>query len=241
MIRMLGLVVALLAGASPAIPACPRSVTIFPPDHTGVPPNVVFQVTSSGMDVPSMFLFLDGVPVEIEVTGHGVARWITVRPLAPLISRRTYLLRSEDSTFSATFIVADENDATPPSPRQLLETRRTFTSAIDGKSESLTLSIPGPVEELTAAFVFSGESPSSLQTAPSAFTQTGVLLQDRCSVDMELQAKPNLAVAIRVVDVAGNLSELSAVKQAKSAGCSSAPALLGILGVLTFLRRRRTE
>lgn len=242
MIRTLGVVVALLAGESLAC-SCARVVSVFPLSESSVPTNVVFQLTQNVGTLPTFQLFTGDQGVALEQTAHLGTNWVTVKPLVELMPGAKYVLRSEDGAFTANFFVGGGRDESAPAARGLMKTSRTFVASKStcGDSESLHFELSEPLEEQTALLVFTGETTSSksLQAEASTFSQGAFLANSSCDTNFPLQTTPNLAVGVRVIDIAGNVSELSEVKQAKSGGCTAAPALLGILGALTMLVRRR--
>jgi hypothetical protein len=245
MTRVLVLAVVCLAAEALAC-SCRSVVSVFPPSRSGVPTNVEFQVTTNIAEVPSLQLFADDQGVPLEVIAHH-AGWVTLRPTVPLQPRTRYDLSSLNSdasgfSFFATYTTADGPDEVPPAPRAIASTSRRFIESAStcGNSESLTLKLSVEQErDVTALVVFTGDTTSALSAEPSTFSTTGVLTNSLCDSNYPLQGSPNLAVAVRVIDFAGNLSELSEAKQAKSGGCSAAPALLGVLGLSLLLRRRR--
>lgn len=108
-----------------------------------------------------------------------------------------------------------------------------------GSGESLQLKLDASTStEPTALLIFTGRTVITLDADAAAFTEADLLSDGPCGMNLPLLVMPDLAVAVRVVDAAGNVSDLSSAKQVKTAGCSSAPELLGVFGVLALLHRR---
>jgi hypothetical protein len=237
--RLLLLAVTLL-GANALACSCRGTTRVFPPAGSEVPTNVVFQVTQNAGELAPLKLFEGSqTPVEVDSVVHH-PRWVTVRPRAPLLPGATYRL-TDGMEFTATFTAEAGADETAPAPRALLSTRRTFVpgNSTCGNAESVQLTLEAAATgEPTALLVFSGVTTSSLGAEASGFTEGTLLSDSLCAQNFSLLTTPDLALAVRVIDAAGNLSEASSAKQVKTAGCSSAPALLGVFGVLLLLPRR---
>lgn len=238
----------LMLGGNALACSCRTITSFFPPSGSTVPTNAEFQVTQTVGPVPPLTLVVEGSGVVLEVdvvTRH--AAWLSVRPrtkLTPGTMVRLSTTNSDGLEAQATWVVGSAADETPPLPRALTGTARTFIGrpgSSCGNSESVQLTIDPPTsDDPSALFVFAGPDDVSVASAalPSGFTEDGLLGDSTCFFNFGLQAVPDLALGVRAVDFAGNLSELSNVKQAKTAGCSAAPGVLGVVAVV-LLRRRR--
>lgn len=236
------LVVAGLFAAEAMACSCGRSIEVFPPSGQ-VPTNLVLQAMGN-VGVPTLRLFDGDQAVTLEPTSHG-SRWVTFRPTRSLTPQTTYRLVADDGSELATYRTLDGPDEVPPAPRALIKTTRTFSPSAStcGDSESVALELDSPEAgaEATGLLVFTGESMSSpsLQGEAQVFTTDGFLINARCSTNFPLKSTADLALAVRVIDAAGNVSELSQARQAKSAGCSTTSAeLLVVLAAAVFCRRK---
>ncbi|MBL8915285.1 MAG: hypothetical protein JNM17_31565 [Archangium sp.] len=219
--------------------SCGRTLRIFPSSGL-VPTNFVIQATTNGGSVQPLMLFDQDQGVPLDVAEHTTS-WVTLRPARPLAPRTTYRLLNSEGAELESFTTTDGPDNTPPAPRALSKTTREATSGPCGDFESVTLELePGEQNEPTALLVFTGETNTSraLEGDARAFTIDSRLVNSACETNFPLLTTPNVAIAVRTIDVAGNVSELSTAKQAKSGGCSSSAELLIILAVAVFRRRR---
>jgi len=215
---------------------------VFPPSGSQVPTNVVFQLTQNAGGLPTMQLF-EGpaqTPVAVEVVVHH-ENWSSLQPRAPLTPGASYRL-TDGQEFDATFTVSADADETPPARRELINAARTFIARSNtcGNVEFVQLTMESVASsEPTALVVLSGDTVTSrsLGGDPAAFTESGLLSNSGCEAGFPKLGEPDVAIAVRVIDAAGNLSEASRAKQVKTAGCSSAPGLLGVLGLLFLFRR----
>jgi hypothetical protein len=241
MIRALVVMLAML-GAEALACSCSTPTSVFPPSGARVPLNAVFQLTAPTFGAETPRLFVGNVELALRVRTNS-ASWLSVQALQPLPPNTELTLVVPDARFgvtSVTYTTTDTTDDAPPATRALRSVSRTYNSnagSTCGPSESVTMLLDGDDEADTGFLIVTG-SDTATAAAESAFVRRPLLVDMACARDFPLRDTPDLAVGVRVVDFAGNVSELSEVRQAKTAGCASAPTL-GVLLAALLLRRRR--
>lgn len=228
--------------------ACSCSDTTFFARGPGVPLNVRLPVLGPMTTDPGFVLttVVDGaiVPTTTQVVPGG----FFVVPDAPLLRNTDYVLSPDLGQRSGQgFRTGESTQEVAPAEAPSLDS---FTRTVVGRStcgepgEVLIASVGGALGEIHEVFV--GPTTASIDTSAPAFVvraRSSLYLGDGvgiCDARFLTGSRPDLAIALRTRDLAGNVSPLSNAIQLKTGGCSSTsgPTLLLLVALLTGVRRK---
>lgn len=245
MMKALALALALLSGSALAC-SCRIETEIFPPSSSIIPTNVQFQLTHGFRVSASPTLSReDGTVVPTLETTRSTT-WITLAPLQPLEPNTKYTVTTTggpDGMEFFGFTTTDGPDETPPEPRRFSSFVREVSpgGSSCGPGESIRFNLSARVEPATTLVMMSGVNSQQLSEVPTALIGEFGLFEGGCGRNFALLKTGDLAIDLRVIDFAGNLSTTPEVHQLKTAGCSATPGLFAPLVLAFFLARKRSR
>lgn len=188
----------------------------------------------------------DVVACDLEST---TATSFTLLPKQPLLPGANYSVRFGRG---AAFATGTSLDTTAPAAPSLgtatLSPRTAFPSpgTCDLGGEDVTVDFVNHATEPVLFEIFTGPTTASIDLTrpgliidPSHLTSFRFGDQGLCNPRFAISSTASLAIQVRAVDFAGNVSELSNPLQLKTGGCSATGGTALILLSALFLRRRR--
>lgn len=232
--RLLTVVVALAAQAAWAC-SCANRLNAFPrTGSTAVPLNAIIQVVHRFVPDGERYRLVRAVDQrEVESDVVPGARVTSIKPVAKLEAGTDYeLWHSSSPVATVTFKTGHFEDDVAPAPPVVKDTRYTSSSETSCGVRRWTLSVEGgddgetPREQLLLLAL--GEDP----TEPRGVAPLGapVLFEGACSTNFSPPRDGAFPLRFRVMDLAGNVSEISPEQMLP--GCNSTPA--GALVVLAL-------
>lgn len=240
---LLAVVVALFAGHAWAC-SCAAPFDTFPRnDATEVPTNVVLRVVNhvGALDEFRLLRVTDQQEIEIETRSGPGSRLISVTPKTKLEVNTKYQLSSASG--SSAFTTGHLEDHDTPAKPELKSASYTAADNGCGARRLWTLRIEGGDDATSAKdqliILVHGESSTDPTQAIGVTTfgtpelDTGV-----CSTNFDPPSGESFALGLQVMDLAGNVSEVSSGRPIR-ASCATMPGeLFAVLGLLFFVRRR---
>ncbi|MGV3624823.1 MAG: hypothetical protein ACO1OB_28645 [Archangium sp.] len=243
---LLAVVVALTAGCSWAC-SCDDVLDSFPKDGaTNVPTNVVIRFINSFPGNRLSYRLTrvsDGAVIATELRDGPGTRLRSLTPVSKLEADTQYEL--SDGEHAAKFTTGHVEDHDTPGKPELKSAAYAFTSGGDstcGDRRLWTLRIEGgddaTTEKEQLIILVHGQEATDPSSAIGATTFGSPTLDTAlCSTNFDPPEGDSFALGLQVMDLAGNVSEVSNGRPVR-ASCASVPAeLLALLGLL-LLRRR---
>ncbi len=224
----LTLPLALLLGLLPSTAAhackCMYTTEIFPASGN-IPPNAVFYARDKGKKLRLYDEIGTPVPLQYEEVGP---QWTRLRPSAPLENGKSYALKigpefpdewGYGEPPPARYQVQGEPDTVPPSPpasarfgyqNGTIMRGTTCETSQEGYvvSTSKVSDDRASTEQLAIAVVSANQPELVLALLPGG---KGFMGSTRCRKTFDIHGQRNAVVAVRSVDLAGNLSEPGAI------------------------------
>lgn len=248
---LLAVVVALAAGHAWAC-SCADPLDSFPRNGaTNVPINVVIRVENNFGESEATFVLRrvadqTEVPVETRV-GPGT-RLFSITPVNKLEADTQYELRQVSGrNDSATFTTGHAEDHDAPSKPELKSAGYAYSAAQStcGDRRLWTLRVEGGDDASTAKdqlIILVHGQDSTDPTSAIGVTSFRTLTLDTglCSTNFDPPAGESFALGLQVMDLAGNVSEVSNGRPVR-ASCASVPAeLLGFLAIFWLRARKKS-
>lgn len=239
MCRLLAAVVAMTSGVSLAC-SCAQLFDTLPANGAVAPSNARVLITGNLLD-PGTDFFLTTADQRVPALSIAVGRSVRLEPSEPLTSGLTYALPG----LGASFTLSDQPDkSAPATPTVTAQPRETFADGASscGGGETIKLEITGNEDDAVFYEVFAGNTVETID-----FEKPVQVLSERfsylsshsCSSNFPLGERPDLALAVRAIDAAGNVSDFSIARQLKTAGCSTTPGLFVLISLIPLFRRKR--
>jgi hypothetical protein len=244
MIRFLVLITLLAGSAALACGACDSSPVVSLKDLSrNVPTNVVFRVWNLA-PTPTGYVLRKksdnvGVPLRFS-TGPGFRLW-TIAPETALDPKTEYVLSTLTSPIGFTTGETDDHVA-PRAPVLTKVTHNRPKTNPCGVSESWVLEVEELSDDSTPGqqLLIFVQTNRSNEPADARFVTTlSNLLLSRSCGDFTPPEGDSFPVAVQVMDLAGNISELSEEKRAPACSASLGGAMWVL--AISLLRSRRRE
>lgn len=226
--------------------SCTSAFTTFPRDGaTNVPTNVVIRVVLHSQAAPGYRLVraVDQQQVPLEVRDGPGSRLRSLTPATKLDANAAYTLEESATARTIGFTTSAHEDHDVPSRPELKSASYQVADYGCGERRLWTLRVEGGDDVTTARdqllLLVHGEASTEPTQAigvtwfDSLELDTGV-----CSANFDPPGGDGFTLGVQVLDLAGNVSEVSTGRPIRASGCAAAPAgALAALGLL-LLRRR---
>lgn len=247
--RLLLAVVVAASASGQRAEACSCKRLFFSPPSEAVALNARFPVIGA-FEAAASFVLREASGATVAASATAAPGGFFVVPDAPLAPNTDYVLEIEGEGESP-FRTATQLDQTPPGSISLgafthLVSPVIGRSTCDLGGEQFTLPVFGhTTEDSLAVFeIFTGRTTATIDTSapalivPAVFGVVGVGDMSLCSPKTPTSTVSELAIQARLVDGAGNASELSNAVQLKGGGCSAVGgSAFGLAALLVLVRR----
>lgn len=224
--------------------SCGLEFDTFPRNGaTNVPTNVVIRAVNGSPNDPFRLLRVaDQQEIEITVR-KGPGRLASITPTTKLNADTKYQLISVTSSEFTTGAVEDHD---VPAKPELRNASYEYFPAEDscGDRRLWTLQLAGGDDATTEReqmiILVHGQTSSSPADAIGVTSFSNPTLDTGlCSTNFSPPEGDSFALGVQVMDLAGNVSEISAGRPIRATSCSAAPGgMFALLGLALFSRRR---